>query len=102
MGVGALTWSFDTWSACRQLDRETPLLTVADPCIWHGSGTNSADDSQPRRWVRRPTTHACASLHPHRPQPRCSLNVCQSKRRWQTHGTVQRPLDFHQRWQSRR
>lgn len=36
----ALTWSFDTWSDRRELDRETPPLTVADPCIWHGSGTN--------------------------------------------------------------
>ena len=30
----------------------------------------SADDSRPRRRVRRPTAHAYASLHPHRPQPR--------------------------------
>lgn len=38
--MGALTWSFDTWSGCPEHDRETPSLTVADPCIWHGSGTN--------------------------------------------------------------
>lgn len=35
--------------------------------------STSADDSQPRRRARQATTHACASLHPHRPQPRCPL-----------------------------
>lgn len=38
--MGALTWSFDTRSVCRELDCKTLLLIVADPCIWHGSGTN--------------------------------------------------------------
>lgn len=31
----------------------------------------SADDSQPQWWVRERLRRACASLHPHRPQPRC-------------------------------
>jgi len=31
----------------------------------------SADDSQPRWRVSQPTRHACATLHHHRPQPRC-------------------------------
>lgn len=35
-----LRWTFDTWYGCWELDRETPPLTVADPCIWHSSGTN--------------------------------------------------------------
>ena len=35
-----LSWAFDTWYGCWKLDRETLPLTVAGPCIWHGSGTN--------------------------------------------------------------
>jgi hypothetical protein len=35
-----LTWGFDTWSGCRELDRKAPSLTVAYPCIWHDSGTD--------------------------------------------------------------
>lgn len=38
--MGPLTWSFDTWSGCGELDHETTPLTVVAPCIWHGSGTN--------------------------------------------------------------
>lgn len=40
----------------------------------------SADDSQPRRRVRRSTTRAYPSLHPDRLRPRCSI-VDQSKPR---------------------
>jgi hypothetical protein len=35
----------------RLLDRRAPVLTAADPCIWHGCGTSRSRRSQPRRWV---------------------------------------------------
>lgn len=45
----------------------------------------SADDSQPRWRVRRPTTYACTSLHPHRSRPPCYA-VDQSKMRRRKRG----------------
>lgn len=47
---------------------------------------SSADDSQQRWRVLRPIRRACASPHPHRPQPRCH-GVDQSElRRWKRGG----------------
>lgn len=40
------------------LDRGAPVLTVADPCIWHGSGTNLSR-RQPATTAGAPTSQAC-------------------------------------------
>lgn len=65
-----LSWRFDTWSGCRELDREITLSTVTDPCIWHGSGTNLSR-RKPAMMEGASTEHARVCLvAPHRPQPR--------------------------------
>jgi len=58
---------------CRQLDREVTTLTVADPCIWHDSGTGLsrrqlATMAGSTTWQAR----VCL-LHPHGPRPRYRL-----------------------------
>lgn len=68
--MGTLTWSFDTWPGYREFDREAPLLTVAAPCIWHGSGTNLSR-RQSATTTGAPIDHARVCLAaPHRPQSR--------------------------------
>lgn len=52
-----LSWGFSTWSGRCQLDRETLPLTVADPCIWHSSGTNLSQ-RQSATTAGAPTDHA--------------------------------------------
>jgi hypothetical protein len=59
--VGPLTWGFDTWSGCRELDRETPPLTVAAPCIWHGNGMNLSR-RKPATTAGAPADHARVCL----------------------------------------
>ena len=38
--IGGLSCGFVGRGSRRLLDRRAPVLTVADPCIWHGCGTN--------------------------------------------------------------
>jgi hypothetical protein len=64
-----LSWGFDTWSGCRELDRENPSLTVTGPCIWHDSGTNLSR-RQPATTAVRPTDQARVCLVV--PQPACA------------------------------
>lgn len=61
------------------------MFTVADPCIWHGCGTNLNRRQSATMVVRQPTRRAYASLHPHRPQPRY---------RDADHSNPRRPIDF--------
>ncbi len=66
-GGTALRWIFRTgvrlWPALYPSGRQlVPEIVCA-----------SADESQPRRRVRRPIRCACVSLQPRRPQPRCWL-----------------------------
>jgi hypothetical protein len=49
-----LSCDFASRGSGRLLDRRAPMLTVADPCIWHGCGTNLGR--------RQPATMACARL----------------------------------------
>jgi hypothetical protein len=49
------------------------LYSAADGRPRRGPARTSADDSQPRRRVRRPTGRACASLYHRRSQPRCRV-----------------------------
>lgn len=35
-----LSCGFVSLGSERLLDRKAPVLTAADPCIWHGCGTN--------------------------------------------------------------
>lgn len=44
--ISRLSCGFVGRRSGRLLDRSAPVLAVADPCIWHGCGTTSADDSQ--------------------------------------------------------
>lgn len=45
----------------RLLDRRAPVLTVADPCIWHGCGTNLSR-RQSATTVTAPTDQARVCL----------------------------------------
>jgi hypothetical protein len=81
--VGALTWSFDTWPSHRELDRETPPLTVTDPWIWHGSGTNLSR-RQSATTASAPNDHArvCLAVPPPASATLSGFVVDQSKRPW--------------------
>lgn len=55
----------------RLLARGAPVLTVADPCIWHGCGTNLCRRQSAAK-AGAPTDQARVCLAvPHRPQSRC-------------------------------
>lgn len=44
---------------------QSPLLTAADPCIWHDCGTRRAEGSEPGRLRRCPVVNRrrrCANL----------------------------------------
>lgn len=82
---GVRRWCQPLWPGLTS----SPLtLSNSDPGRHSGSDAgpvcSSADDSRPRRRVRRPTRRARASLRPHRPQPRhlalsarrCTADVC--------------------------
>lgn len=56
-----VTCGFDDWRDAQQLNRQTPLLTVADHCIWHDSGTNLSR-RQPATMVGAPTGQARVCL----------------------------------------
>jgi hypothetical protein len=70
--ICGLSCDFAGRGSGRLLVRRAPALTVADPCIWHGCGTNLSR-RQAATTVGAPTDQARVSLHPLPPQPRCRV-----------------------------
>jgi hypothetical protein len=69
--VCGLSCGFVGRGSGRLLDRGAPVLTVVDPCIWHGCGTNPSR-RQSATTAGAPTDQARVCLAaPHRPRPRC-------------------------------
>jgi hypothetical protein len=56
-----LSCGFVSRGSGRLLDRTAPVLTVADPCFWHGCGTNLSRRQSATR-AGAPTDHARACL----------------------------------------
>lgn len=59
--ISGLSCGFTGRGSGRLLARKAPVLTVADPCIWHGCGTN-LNRRQSATMAGTPTDHARVCL----------------------------------------
>jgi hypothetical protein len=75
--IYGLSCGFAGRGSGRLLDRVAPALTVADPCIWHGCGTNlsrrqsattAGAPADPARVCLAVPSSACTTLQCRRPE----------------------------------
>lgn len=71
--ITARSRCFRVWAGSMNPDRGTPSLTVADPCIWHGYGTNLSRWQSAATGCARAESGARVSLQSHPPQPCCQF-----------------------------